>query len=120
MKLNILLVAGAILMFAILGAAPVEPARGLRTQVRAADTEPRVITLAQNEVFRLRGQSARQDDTVQVTFEKGGDSFQVALLGFNGAGLDLLSDSPVIPLRGPATVTITGRGLVSYEIQPIP
>jgi hypothetical protein len=89
----------------------------IRTQVRDSSAPPTVITLANNEVFILKGGSARADDSLQVTFEKGGDSFSIALRDvLAGATFDLIGVAEV-PLKGPATVTISGKGLVSYEIQ---
>jgi hypothetical protein len=91
----------------------------VKTQVRDSSTPPTVITLANNEVFILKGGSARADDSLQVTFEKGGDSFSIALRDvLAGATFDLIGVAEV-PLKGPATVTISGKGLVSYEIQTL-
>ena len=91
----------------------------VRTQVRGDSTPPTVITLARNQVFILRAGSARADDSLRVTFEKSGDSFTVILKDIlAGATLDLVGVIE-IPLKGPATVTISGKGLASYEIQTL-
>ena len=91
----------------------------VKTQVRDSNTPPTVITLARNQVFILRAGSARADDSLQVTFEKGGDSFTFILKdALGGATFDLVGVAEV-PLKGPATVTISGKGLASYEIQTL-
>ena len=91
----------------------------VKTQVRDSSTPPTVITLAHNEVFITRGQSARAGDSLQVTFEKSGDSFRIDVTDvLAGATFDLVTLGQV-PLKGPATVTISGKGLVSYEIQTL-
>ncbi|MCI0558495.1 MAG: hypothetical protein MN733_08375 [Nitrososphaera sp.] len=87
------------------------------TLVRADGTPPQVITLRRNQVFLLRGLSVRAGDSVDVLFTKKGESFRVnntAPPGF----FDLLG-AVGIPLKGPATVTISGKGLVAYEIQAL-
>jgi hypothetical protein len=91
----------------------------VKTQVRGSSTPPTVITLARNQVFILRAGSARADDSLQITFEKGGDSFTSTLKDvLAGATLALVAVAE-IPLKGPATVTISGKGLASYEIQTL-
>lgn len=87
------------------------------TQVRASDTPPKVIKLAANQVFLFRGHSVRTGDSLQVIFEKGGDSFSTTV-AVAGATFELVG-LPEVPLKGPATVTISGKGLVSYEIQTL-
>jgi hypothetical protein len=91
----------------------------VKTQVRDSSTPPTVITLARNQVFILRAASARADDSLQVTFEKGGDSFTLIVKDtLAGATLAFVGVTEV-PLKGPATVTISGKGLASYEIQTL-
>ncbi len=91
----------------------------VKTQIRDSSAPPTVITLDRNQVFILRAGSARADDSLQVTFEKGGDSFTSTLKDIlAGATFDLVGIAE-IPLKGPATVTISGKGLVSYEIQTL-
>jgi hypothetical protein len=86
------------------------------TLVRADGTPPKVITLRRNEVFLFRGFSTRPGDSVNVIFTKGGESFRVDTLIL---GETDLNPGAGIPLKGPATVTISGKGLVAYEIQKI-
>jgi hypothetical protein len=90
----------------------------VKTQVRNSNTPPTVITLARNEVFILRSLSVRASDSLQVTFEKSGDSFSFSLPPLPGPTIDLVGAAE-FPLKGPATVTISGKGLVSYEIQTL-
>jgi len=91
------------------------------TLVRADATPPKVIRLSRKEVFLLRGHSARAGDSVDVIFTKGGDSFRVTVPPGTTSGLfELLEVGAIaIPLKGPATVTISGKGLVAYEIQTL-
>jgi len=91
----------------------------VKTQVRDINTPPTVITLTNNQVFILRAASGRADDSLQLTFEKGGDSFTVILKDILAGATLALFGVAEIPLKGPATVTISGKGLASYEIQTI-
>ncbi|MCI0560958.1 MAG: hypothetical protein MN733_20930 [Nitrososphaera sp.] len=88
------------------------------TLVRADGTPPQVITLRRNQVFLFNGHSVRAGDSVDVIFTKGGDSFRVPNNLGNPLPFDLLGGI-AIPLKGPATVTISGKGLVAYEIQTL-
>ena len=89
------------------------------TLVRADGTPPTVITLRRNQVFLLRGHSVRAGDSVDVIFTKNGESFRVNIPAPSGF-LDLSEvGSVAMPLKGPATVTISGKGLVAYEIQTL-
>ena len=88
------------------------------TLIRANGTPPDVITLRRNQVFLLRGLSVRAGDSVDVLFTKNGESFHVNTTASPGFPFDLLAGLG-IPLKGPATVTISGKGLVAYEIQKI-
>lgn len=88
------------------------------TLVRADGTPPQVITLRRNQVFLFRGLSRRPGDSVDVIFTKGGDSFVVANSNL-GIPTALVGGAGDIPLKGPATVTISGKGLVAYEVQKI-
>ncbi|MGH9890582.1 MAG: hypothetical protein ACREA0_01070 [bacterium] len=88
------------------------------TLVRADGTPPKVIRLARNEVFLFRGHSVRPGDSMEVVFTKGGDSFRVHVSTGFAVPFDLLAGVG-IPLRGPATVRISGKGLVAYEIQEL-
>jgi hypothetical protein len=86
----------------------------ITTLVRADGTPQQVITLRRNEVFLFNGLSVRAGDSVDVVFTKNGESFRVNTTAPPGF-FDLLGG--VTPLKGPATVTISGKGLVAYEIQ---
>jgi len=89
------------------------------TLVRADGTPPKVIRLARDEVFLLRSHSARAGDSVDVIFTNNGEPFRVNTPVTPGF-LDLVEVGAVAsPLKGPATVTISGRGLVAYEIQKL-
>ncbi len=89
------------------------------TLVRADGTPPTVITLRRNQVFIISGFSTRAGDSVDIIFTKGGESFRLdAVEGALGADLSPLLFY-AIPLKGPATVTIFGKGLVAYEIQTL-
>jgi len=88
------------------------------TLVRADGTPPKVITLRRNQVFIISGFSTRAGDSVDIIFTKGGESFRLDAEGVLGADLSPLPFY-AIPLKGPATVTIFGKGLVAYEIQTL-
>ena len=90
------------------------------TLVRADGTPPQVITLRRNQVFIFRGLSVRAGDSLDVIFTKSGDSFRVATsnLGFP-ASFDLFGGTSNITLKGPATITISRKGLVAYEVQTL-
>lgn len=104
-------------------AAPLTPAAQVTvtTLVRADGTPPTVIRLRRNEVFLFRGVSARLGDSVEIIFTKGGDSFVVATSTLLGVGfaLGFIGGAGDIPLKGPATVTISGKGLVAFETQKL-
>jgi hypothetical protein len=87
------------------------------TLVRADGTPPQVITLRRNQVFLFNGLSVRAGDSVDVIFTKSGESFRVNTTAPPGF-FDVLGGS-FTPLKGPATVTISGKGLVAYEIQTL-
>ena len=87
------------------------------TLVRADATPPKVTRLARNQVFLFNGLSVRAGDSVDVIFTKDGESFRVNTTAPPGF-FDLLGGT-FTPLKGPATVTISGKGLVAYEIQTL-
>lgn len=61
----------------------------------------------------------RAGDSVDVIFTKNGESFRVTTATPTGF-VDLLEVGAIaMPLKGPATVTISGKGLVAYEIQTL-
>jgi len=88
------------------------------TLVRPDSSPPKVIKLAANDVFLFKGFSTRPGDSLDITFTKGGESFPLDRSTFVSDAL-VLPFANGIPLKGPATVTISGKGLVSYEIQKL-
>ena len=112
---------GLLLSYGNTQADPLTPTAKVKvtTLVRAEGTPPQVVKLAPKQVFLLRGYSVRAGDSVDVIFTKNGESFRVTTATPTGF-VDLLEVGAIaMPLKGPATVTISGKGLVAYEIQTL-
>ncbi len=95
--------------------------KGLQTEVRDSSRATTVINLSPSQAFILYGFSiSGLNSNPLVTFERDGQKFVVSqrnmivdsstpeLYSSNGGGYP--------PLRGPGTISISGYGLVTYEV----
>lgn len=107
-------------------AAPLTPDAEVKilTLLRTGGEAPTVIQLSSRQVFLLNGQSTRCGDSIEIVFTKNGEAFRLHQLPQDGLPCGLFADflggvAGAAPLKGPATVTITGKGLVAYEVQKL-
>ena len=96
--------------------------KALTTLERSASDAPTTINLTDKQVFVLYGFSlSTSSEKPSVTFKKTSQSYSLAVESYSNNG-DLPEfyayngGSNYPPVRGPGSVTISGQGLVSYEV----
>jgi hypothetical protein len=90
---------------------------GFQTLVRTATQAPVSLRLSAYQAFVLYGFSLTP---ISVKFTKDRQTFEVTVTSVGARGNALVGgNNNNTPLRGPAVVTISGSGLVSYEVTTI-